>query len=318
MKCARNRGCELMRSQFPKLSARLRCGDRGSRSIATASPPAKMKSSTPAARHARLEFARPASERDAFHARSLERAARRLPPVRHMRRRSRIGRRAGPPLSFSACDRLLSRRGLAIVDSLETANFEPLAHELHPAAMLCLRPQCGEINLRPRASRGRRKASEQSRKRSNGSASRIGAIAPSTLRQRLAFRRANRKLDRRLGEIGMGAHAGDRRLETRGVANQRRRAGGDLTLKPAARERRGQAALTLDLLKEPPGLVAKRVGHRLEGPRAGSGIGHKSEVRFAQKNELRVAGETPREAVGKAGRQSVRQNADAVSAAEAS
>jgi len=88
-------------------------------------------------------------------------------------------------------------------------------------------------------------------------------------------------------------------------------------LKPAACERRGQAALGVDLLKEPPGPVAKRVGHRLECAGAGRRIGHKSEIGFAQENELGVAGETPRETVGKAGRERMRQDADAVGAAEA-
>ena len=89
------------------------------------------------------------------------------------------------------------------------------------------------------------------------------------------------------------------------------------TLKHAVRERRRQSAQSFDLLKEPPGLVAKRLGHRLERPGARGGVGDKSEVGFAQENELGVAGETPREAVRKAGGQSVRQNADAVGAAEA-
>ena len=182
--------------------------------------------------------------------------------------------------------------------------------------MLGLRPQRGEINLRPRAS-----APKEG----------VGTVAQTfkrlcepnwherafSRRKRLALRRANRNFDRRLVEIGVGADAGDRRLQASGVSNQRRRAGGDLSLKRAIRERRRQSAQSFDLLKEPPGLVAKRLGQRLERPCAGGGVGDKSEVGFAQENELGVASETPSQAVRKAGRQSVRQNADAVGAAEA-
>ena len=115
----------------------------------------------------------------------------------------------------------------------------------------------------------------------------------------------------------MGGDAGDRGLEARGVSSQRRRAGGDLSLKRAVPERRRQSPQSFDLLKEPPGFFAKRLGQRLERPGAGGRIGDKSEVGFAQENELGIAGETPRETVRKAGGQSMRQNTDAVGAAEA-
>ena len=115
----------------------------------------------------------------------------------------------------------------------------------------------------------------------------------------------------------MGADAGDRRLQPGDVAGQRRRAGGDLALKVAACERRRQAALGFDRLKERPGLVAKRAGHRLERAGAGGRVADKAEIGFPQEDELAVAGETARKAVRKADRKRVRQNGDAVGAAEA-
>ena len=118
----------------------------------------------------------------------------------------------------NACDRLFDRCGLAVVNGVETANLQPLAHELDPAAMLGLRPQRDEINLRPRAS-----APKEG----------VGTIAQMFerlcephrherafgRRKRLALRRANRNLDRRLGEIGVCADAGDRRLQASGVSS---------------------------------------------------------------------------------------------------
>ena len=133
-------------------------------------------------------------------------------------------------------------------------------------------------------------------------------------RKRLALRRANRKLDRWLGEISVGAHARDRRLEARGVSSECGCARGDLSLKHTACERRRQSALPFDLLKQPPGFFANRLCQRLERPSAGGGVGDKSKVGFAQEDDLGIAGETPREAVRKAGRERVRQNADAVGA----
>ena len=118
------------------------------------------------------------------------------------------------------------------------------------------------------------------------------------------------------GEIGVRADTSDWGLEARGVSNERRRARGDLSLKRAACERRRQSALSFDLLKEPPGLVAKRLGHRLERAGAGGGVSDESKVGFAQEDDLGIAGETPREAVRKAGRERVRQNTDAVAPAE--
>jgi hypothetical protein len=143
--------------------------------------------------------------------------------------------------------------------------------------MLGLRPQRGEINLWPRASAPKEGVGTiaQTFERLRESNWRHRAFRR---RKRLPIGRANRNLDGPLGEVSVGADAGDQRLKARSVSNQRRRALGDLSLKPAARERRRQAALSLDLLKEPPRLLTERVGHRLERPCAGGGIGHKSEV----------------------------------------
>ena len=137
-------------------------------------------------------------------------------------------------------------------------------------------------------------------------------------RQGFTLGGANSKLDRSLGEIGVGADAGDRRLESRDVPSERVRADRDLTLEDAAGKRRGQATLALDLLKQPPRALAKRLGERLERARAGGGVGDKSKIGFAQEDELRVAGETPGETVGKTGGERVGKHADAVGAPEAS
>ena len=115
----------------------------------------------------------------------------------------------------------------------------------------------------------------------------------------------------------MGADAGDRRLEPGRVALQRRGALGDLPLEDAVRERGRQAAPRLDVLEDEPALVDERPGQGLEPAGARRRIGDEAEIGFAQKDELAVAGETPREAVGKADGERMGQDADAVGAAEA-
>ena len=136
-------------------------------------------------------------------------------------------------------------------------------------------------------------------------------------RKCLALGRADRNLDGPLGKIGVRADAGDRGLEARGVSNERGRVHDDLSLKRAIRERRRQTAVSLDLVKQGPCFFANPLGQRLERPCAGGRVGNKSKVGFAQENELGIAGKTPREAVRKASRERVRQNGDAVGAAEA-
>ncbi len=117
--------------------------------------------------------------------------------------------------------------------------------------------------------------------------------------------------------MGVRADSGDRRFQPGDISGERRSLGGDLSLERAIRERRRQAALPFDLLKDPPGLVAERSGQRLERAGAGGGVGDKSEVGFAQEDELGVAREASRETVRKAGGERMRQDAHAVSAAEA-
>ena len=101
----------------------------------------------------------------------------------------------------------------------------------------------------------------------------------------------------------MGADAGDRRLEPRDVALERRGALGDLALERAATRAppagRPRASIVLE---ERPALLAERLRQRLEHAGAGRRIGDKAEIGFAQEDELAIAGETPREAVGKAER----------------
>ena len=105
---------------------------------------------------------------------------------------------------------LFARCSLALVNCFKTANFKPVAHELNPAAMLRLRPQRGEINFRPRASPSKDGVGQiaQTFERLCEANRRHRAL---NVRKGLAFRRANCHLDWRLGEIGVGAHAGDRR-----------------------------------------------------------------------------------------------------------
>ncbi len=90
----------------------------------------------------------------------------------------------------------------------------------------------------------------------------------------------------------------------------------DLRLKRAGRERSRQAAAPFDLLEGGPSPVAQRACQRLESAGAGGRIGDKSEMGFAQEDELAIAGETPREAIGKSDGERVGQDADAVGAAE--
>ena len=114
----------------------------------------------------------------------------------------------------------------------------------------------------------------------------------------------------------MRADASDRRFEPRDVPPQGGRTLGDLALGRACLQRRGEAAPGFDLLEQRPPLVAERSGQRLEGARARGRVGDKSEMGFAQENELAVARKATREAVGKADRERVRQDADAVGPAE--
>ena len=213
-------------------------------------------------------------------------------------------------------DRILRRRRLAVIDGLDAARLEPFAHEADTAAMQGLGPDRNKIGSRP----GLRPLQEGVRpvaQRLERLGEAEGGKRALRGRKDLRRRRAGRNVGRGLDELGVGADAGDRRLDPCDVTPQRRRVLRDLALETAVREGRGQSALGLDLLESRPALVAERFGQRLKAAGPRSRIVDEAEVGFPQKDELAVAREPPRQGAGETNGERVRQHADAVRAAEA-
>ena len=117
-------------------------------------------------------------------------------------------------------------------------------------------------------------------------------------------------------EIGKYADAGERILASR----DRGRAFGahvrDFLLDQAARKRGSDAACRFDLLEQRPGRSAKLVGQIFDRAGAGRRVGDLGEMRLFEQNELGVARDAARKAIGQAERGGKRQDRDRIGAAE--
>ena len=80
----------------------------------------------------------------------------------------------------------------------------------------------------------------------------------------------------------------------------RRARRGDLLLQQALLERGGGAAGGLDLLEQRPGRLRELARQRLDAAGAGGRIGDAIEIGLFQQDELHVARDAAREAVGQA------------------
>ena len=296
----------VVMGDLPAPLRRLRA-DRVLSRVAIASPPAKMKSSIRRSQGL-LGGARTPGEAEVLQSRRLDRLGAGLG-------HGGVGRvvaaeardlGAGRPKAFHRV--LGRRRSFAIIDRLDAAGFEPFADEGDAAAMGGLGTEGDEIGLRSRAglaqigvrpvAQGFERLGDPHRRERAGQRGRM-----------FPLRGARRDLRGRLVEMGVGADAGDRRLESCRVALQRRGAFADFTLERAVRQRGRQAAPALDTLEEKPSLVDQRPGQGLEpaGPRRR--IGDEAEIGFAQKHQLAVTREPPREAVRQADGERMRQDA---------
>ena len=202
-----------------------------------------MKSSTPAARHAGSNSpGRPASATP-FAPEALSALAKASACCAYASSVAAQAdeRRAGRSHPF---DCLFGRRRFAIIDGFKTACREPFARELNAPSMPGFRPQRGEIDFRPRAAPLKESVGKiaQTLERLGEPNWREPALRRN---KRLALRRANGDLDRPLGKIGVRADAGDQRLQSGDIVDQRRRAVGDLSLKGAVRQGRRADRLVL-------------------------------------------------------------------------
>ena len=159
-----------------------------------------------------------------------------------------------------------------------------------------------QIGFRSRAGLSRSKASDWSRKASNGSATRIGASAPA------GAATCSRSGAPGATSAGLSSRSGWALTPVIGALSRAASRFSAAALSPTSRwndavgERRRQAAPLLDVLEERPALVGERLGQGFEPAGPGRRIGDEAEIGFAQKDKLAVAGETPREAVRKAER----------------
>src|ERR1700704_4769592 len=114
-------------------------------------------------------------------------------------------------------------------------------------------------------------------------------------------------MDRRFSEEWKRARPSDRKGLRRDGLLPCRRSRANLPVRHAGLQTLEHPALCLETLEQTPRAYAKRIRQRFKTPGTGGGIGDPCEVRLMDENQLRVAGDAPREFIGQAERQSERQ-----------